>query len=85
MYYAFFSIFRWKRLVIPIQPDHISDVDTTGPFFTLGDGENMTKVDIYIDGGVNRRPFGFRSNKLMKSGTEMAKDGVMDATFKVEF
>ena len=35
------SIFVWKRMVIPAAPACVSDIDTTGPFFTLDNGENI--------------------------------------------
>ena len=70
-------------MVIPPQPEHVSSIDPTGPFFTLQNGENITKVDINVSGNTNQRLLGFTSEKIMTAGIRMAKDGVMDATFKV--
>ena len=83
LYNIIFSIYGWKREVIPVQPEQIRDIDTTGPFFTLPNEENMTKIDVNVNGQENCRILGFSSDKIMEAGTRMGVCGVMDATFKV--
>ena len=63
-------------MVIPAQPDHIKDIDTTGVFFCLG-GENITRFDVDVHGDQNRRLLGFTSNKVFEAGVRMARSGVI--------
>ena len=77
------SIFAWKWMVIPAAPECVSEIDTTGSFFTLDNGENMVKHDISINGTRNRRLIFMTSDKIMKAAAQMGTNGVMDATFKV--
>ena len=77
------SIFAWKRMVIPAAPECVSELDTSGPFFTLENGENMVKYDTSVNGDPNRRLIFMTSDKIMQAVALMGTNGVMDATFKV--
>ena len=77
------SIFAWKRMVISAAPECLGDIDTSGPFFTLEDGESMVKHDSMINEDRNRRLIFMSSDKIMRAAAEMGHAGVMDATFKV--
>ena len=83
LYNIIFSIYGWKREVIPVQPEQIRDIDTTGLFFTLPNEEHMTKIDVNVNGQENRRSLGYSSDKIMEAGTRMGVCGVIDTTFKV--
>ena len=83
LYYIIFSIYGLNGEVILVQPEQIRDIDTTGPFFTLPNEENMTKIYMNVNGQENGRILGFSSDKIMEAGTRMGVCGVMDATFKV--
>ena len=78
------TIFAWKRMVIPAAPECVADIDTSGPFFTLEDGECMVKYDTLVNEDRNRRLIIMSSDKVMKAAAEMGSQGVMDATFKVQ-
>ena len=78
-YDFYFSIFAWKRLVIPPNPDRVQDIDTSGPFFLLPSGESMVKVDTNVGGLQSSRFLGMTSDKLMEYDSEVAEDAVMDA------
>ena len=79
------SIFKWKRQVIPAEPEFIEDLQTTGPFFTLESGESMVKFDGCVGGDPSRRVIILSSDKVIKAAAEMSNQGVMDATFKVYY
>ena len=63
----------------------LRDIDTSGPFFTLEDGESMVKHDSMINEDRNRRLIFMTSDKITRAAAEMGHVGVMDATFKVYF
>ena len=80
------SILVWKRMMmIPAASEFVSQIDTTGPFFTLESGENMVKHDGFVSDNHDRRIIMMTSEKIMKAATRMATNGVMDATFKVGY
>ena len=79
------SIHVWKRMVIPAAPEFVSQIDTTGPFFTLESGENMVKHDGFVNDDQDRRIIMMTSEKIMRAATQMATNWVMDATFKVDY
>ena len=74
------SIFAWKRVLWPPNPDLVSKIDIECDIFQLN-GENICKFKEEVGRNPNRIVFGFTSNKVMEASLGMSKIGVMDATF----
>ena len=70
-------------MAIPAKPESVQDIDTTSPFFSLPRGENITKLDVTVEGDPDRRLLGLSSNKVMEAATRMSKKCVIDETFKL--
>ena len=77
------SIYAWKRLVIPPNPELPGDIDSSGPFFLTQSGENICKASIDVAGNPRRRVMLLTTDRVMQAGLRFAERGVMDATFDV--
>ena len=79
------SIYAWKRLVIPTEPELAKDIDMNCPHFLTQAGENVCKATIDVAGNPRRRVMLFTTDRVMEAGVRFAERGVMDATFDVSF
>ena len=57
------SIFAWKRVLLPPNPDSVSNIDIECDIFQLN-GENISKFKEEVARNLNRIVFGFTSNKV---------------------
>ena len=77
------SIYAWKRLVVPTNPDTVNEIDIECPFFLTPGGENICKASINVAGDPRRRVMLLTTDKVLSAGILFSTSGVMDATFDV--